>query len=629
MCGICGVYSASGLGDKDWSGVRRMAEFLVHRGPDGAGFHFADRVALGMRRLKVIDLVTGDQPIYNEDHTVAVVYNGEIYNFPVLRRELEERGHKFSTNSDTEVIVHLYEDKGEEFVQALNGMFAIALWDLKRKKLLLVRDRLGIKPLHYLEWNGRLYFASEIKALLSTGCPREIDTAALSQFFSFEYIPAPRSIFKNIKKLPPGHMMVMENGASRIASYWNVRFTAGLADPRPEEDYAAEVVSRLRDSVRLRLLSDVPLGLFLSGGIDSSSVAALMAEVVPGHVRTFSIGFKEESFDEIPYARQVAEAFHTDHTEFVVESAQVKDLVPHLMEYLDEPLADASIIPTYVISNLARPNVTVALAGDGGDELFCGYDTYKAWRLARRYRKLPRPIRSTLARKVADLLPASEKRLSFEFKAKKFLAGIDYPPEIANAIWWGAYPPAEKANLFAPDFQALVGGNPFAPIEEELARYSPEDELDRLSYLDLKLYLQDDLLVKVDRMSMANSLEIRVPFLDYTFVEFAASIPNALKLKGMTTKHILKKAMEKKLPPGILERKKIGFDIPLGPWLRGELRDFAQDVLSSERLKSHGYFNETYVRRILEEHMSGAHNHRQLLWPLIIFQFWYDRYLKG
>ncbi|MDH4196648.1 MAG: asparagine synthase (glutamine-hydrolyzing) [Candidatus Aminicenantes bacterium] len=629
MCGICGVYNATGLGDKDWAGVRRMCEFLVHRGPDGAGFHFGDRIALGMRRLKVIDLVTGDQPIYNEDHSVAVVYNGEIYNFPDLRRELEDKGHKFSTNADTEVIVHLYEDKGEDFVQALNGMFAVALWDLKRRKLLLVRDRLGIKPLHYLEWNGRLYFASEIKALLSAGCPREIDPEALSQFFSFEYIPAPRSIFRGIKKLPPGHMMVVEDGATRIASYWNVRFTAGLSDPRPEEEYAAEVVSRLRESVRLRLLSDVPLGLFLSGGVDSSSVAALMAEVVPGHVRTFSIGFKEESFDEIPYARQISEAFHTDHTEFVVESAQVKGLVPHLMEYLDEPLADASIIPTYIISSLARPNVTVALAGDGGDELFCGYDTYKAWRVARRYRKLPKLIRTTLARKVAGLLPASEKRLSFEFKAKKFLAGIDYPPEVANAIWWGAYPPAEKTSLFAPDFQEVISRDPFEPIHDHLARYAPDDELDRLSYLDLKLYLQDDLLVKVDRMSMANSLEIRVPFLDYTFVEFAASIPHSLKLKGMTTKHILKKAMEKKLPAEILERKKIGFDIPLGPWLQSELKEFAHDVLSPNRLKSHGYFNETYVRRILDEHMNGTHNHRQLLWPLIIFQFWYDRYLKG
>jgi asparagine synthase (glutamine-hydrolysing) len=355
-----------------------------------------------------------------------------------------------------------------------------------------------------------------------------------------------------------------------------------------------------------------------------------MSEVAAAsEIKTFSIGFKEKSFDELGWAGQVARHFGTKHTEFVVESGMVKDLVPVLMRYLDEPLADASINPTYIISKLARQFVTVALAGDGGDELFAGYDTYKAFKWARLYRKVPRFIRNGLVRPAVGLLPASAKRLSFEFKAKKFIAGIDYPPEIANTIWWGAYPPAERDRLLSPDLKAALRENPFAPIAFHLGNDDAADPLDRICYLDLKLYLQDDLLVKVDRMSMANSLEIRVPFLDYTFIDFATAIPNRLKLRGMETKHILKKAIGPSLPPAILKRPKIGFDIPLGVWMREELRDFVRDVLAPERLRAHGYFDADYVGRVLEEHMVGSHNHRQRLWPLVIFQFWHDHYLKA
>ncbi len=637
MCGICGVLSPGGAGERDRDLVRRMTAAIVHRGPDGDGFYDGDRVVLGMRRLKIIDLATGDQPIFNEDRTVAVVFNGEIYNFPELRRDLEARGHRFRTRADTEVIVHLYEDHGDGFVHRLNGMFAIALWDDRRRRLVLARDRLGVKPLHLMEWNGRLHFASEIKSLLAAGRPREIDPQALSEYVSFEYIPAPRTIFRGVSKLPPACMAVVEDGAApRITRYWDVRYgsapgpdgAAGPIDGRPAGEIAAELRERLKESVRKRLLSDVPLGVFLSGGIDSSSVTALMAELVPGRVRTFSIGFREKSFDEIPYARRVAERFGAEHTEFTVGSDMVRDLTPGLMGYLDEPLADASIIPTYIISKLARAHVTVALAGDGGDELFCGYDTYKAWRVARAWRRLPRALRSGLAGRVASLLPASEKRLSFEFKAKKFLSGIEHRPEVANTIWWGAYGPAERARLLSPDFAASLGGaDPYAAILDRLPADPPADELDRICYLDLKMYLQDDLLVKVDRMSMANSLEIRVPFLDYTFVEFAAAIPRRLKLRGSTTKSILKRAMAGTLPRDILGRRKIGFDIPLGPWLRNELRDFVEDTLAPARLRAHGAFDEAFVGRVLREHMAGQHNHRQLLWPLIIFQHWYDRYM--
>jgi len=629
MCGICGIVGSNGLGPDSRDLVRSMCASIIHRGPDDEGYYFDEQAALGMRRLSIIDLQTGHQPISNEDGTVWTVYNGEIFNFPALREELLANGHRFTTRSDTEVIVHLYEEHGPEFMHKLNGMFAIALWDKARRRFLLVRDRLGVKPLHYCFRGDRLSFASELKALLKAGLPRELDREALSQFFSFEYIPAPRTIFRGLAKLPPGHRLIFQDGRLDIQPYWDVRFRSRDLPRRRVQDYADEVYRRLKESVRIRLISDVPLGVFLSGGVDSSAVTALMSETAASRIQTYSIGFREESFDELAYARRVADHFGTDHTEFVVESSQVRDLVPVLMRFLDEPLADASVIPTYIISKLARRHVTVALAGDGGDELFGGYDTYKADKVARLYRKVPRFLRQGLVRPAVRLLPASKKRLSFEFKAKKFIAGVEYPPEIANFIWWGAYTPEDRKKLFAPDFLASLREDPFAPVSSCLARApGPEaDTLDRLAYLDLKLYLQDDLLVKVDRMSMANSLEIRTPFLDYTFVEFAATIPSRLKLKGFTSKYILKKMLRGRVPDEVLTRKKIGFDIPLGPWIREELWDFVNDTLSPAALGRHGFFNAAYVRSLLEEHKAGAHNHRQLLWPLIIFQFWYDHYL--
>jgi asparagine synthase (glutamine-hydrolysing) len=627
MCGICGIYGATGLPEDARAWTRAMCDVIIHRGPDEDGYYADGPVSLGMRRLSIIDLTTGRQPIHNEDQTIWVVYNGEIFNFPTLKPALLARGHRFYTNADTEVIVHLYEEYGEDFVSHLNGMFAIALWDIKAKKLLLARDRLGIKPLHYAWQDGRLYFGSEIKSLLRAGVSREIDLESLSRFFTFEYVPAPDSIFTSIKKIPPGHLLTVKEGHAVLRRYWDVYYAETRIKAKPEAEYAEEIAARLRESVRMRLLSDVPLGVFLSGGIDSSTVTALMSETAGGRIKTFSIGFKEKTFDELDYARIVAERFGTEHTEFVVDAAQASALVPTLMEYLDEPLADASVIPTYVISKLARKHVTVALAGDGGDELFGGYDTYKAFKVARMYRKIPGFLRRGLIGPVVRKMPASEKRLSFEFKAKKFITGAEHPYEIANTLWWGAYSPALKERLLSADLRSRLGGDLFAPILAAAAETRAADPLDRLAYLDLKLYLQDDLLVKVDRMSMANSLEIRTPFLDYTFVEFAATIPTRLKLKGFDTKYILKKALASRLPKEILTKKKIGFDIPLGPWLRKELREFTLDTLSPDRLKRHGYFDPAFVRQVLDEHMAGTHNHRQLLWPLIIFQFWHDRYI--
>jgi asparagine synthase (glutamine-hydrolysing) len=628
MCGICGIYGFSGLGPDAEETTKKMCSVMVHRGPDDEGYYFDHKVALGMRRLSIIDLVTGHQPISNEDKSVWVVYNGEIYNFPELRDQLLQKGHRFATKSDTEVIVHLYEEEGEDFVLRLNGMFAIALWDLKSNTLILARDRMGIKPLHYWQTDNTLVFSSEIKSILQAGYPRELDFDGMSRFFTFEYIPAPQTIFKGIKKLLPGHMIVVHNSMIQVKPYWDVKHENGPNTIASEDAMLEEIYQRLKESVKKRLISDVPLGIFLSGGMDSSSITALMSEVAVSKVKTFSIGFKEETFNELGYAKIVADRFQTDHQEFVVESNLVQELVPRLIEYLDEPLADASIIPTYIISKLARQYVTVALAGEGGDELFAGYDTYKAYQVARFYRKVPKFIRDGLIKNFIWTLPASRKRLSFEFKAKKFISGIDYPPEIANIIWWGAYGPAEKEKLFVRDIQERWREDLFAPVSFHLYNCSAEDTVNRLGYLDLKLYLQDDLLVKTDRMSMANSLEIRVPFLDHAFVEYAASIPSSLKLKGLKTKHILKKAMAPYLPSEILTRKKIGFDIPLGVWIRNELKDFVTDVLSPENLKKHGFFNPSTIEKYLKEHLQGAHNHRQLLWPLIIFQFWYNHYME-
>jgi len=627
MCGICGFVDADRLDSGASVLLKRMTDVIVHRGPDDEGFYVDDRAALGMRRLSIIDLTTGHQPIHNEDKTVWIVFNGEIYDFPEIKKDLLARGHAFYTNADTEVVVHLYEERGADFVEALNGMFAVALWDTRKKRLILARDRLGVKPLHYRLDGRRIFFASEIKSLLQAPFDREIDLESLSRFFAFEYVPAPRSIFKGIRKILPGHRVVFEDGRAEETCYWDVRYAEHKVEPRPEAEYCEEIIPRLRDAVRRRLISDVPLGVFLSGGIDSSAVTALMSEVAGAGIKTYSIGFREKSFDELDAARIVAGKFGTDHTEFVVTPAEVSGLVPTLTNFIDEPLADASVIPTYVISKLARPMVTVALAGDGGDELFGGYDTYKAFKMARWYRKVPGFIRRGLVRPVVRALPASPKRLSFEFKAKKFISGAEYPPEIANIIWWGAYPPEMRERLFVPGVLSAMTEDPYAPVAFHAARTRAADPLDRIAYLDLKLYLQDDLLPKVDRMSMAASLELRAPFLDYTFVEYAATIPSSLKLKGFTSKYILKKALSGRLPEEILTKKKIGFDIPLGAWMRKELKGFVQETLAPERLRRHGYFDEAFVSRVLKEHFDGSHNHRQLLWPLIIFQNWYDRYL--
>ncbi len=626
MCGICGIINRT---DEPVARdvLLRMRDALAHRGPDDAGCHVDGGVGLAMRRLSIIDLSSGHQPIFNEDGTIAIVFNGEIYNYRELRQDLVARGHRFQTQTDTEVIVHLYEDHGPQCVDRLNGMFGLAIWDSRNQRLLLARDRLGIKPLYTAHTGDVFLFGSELKSLLQHPAVRpEMDPEAISEYLTYEYIPAPRTAFRGIAKLPPGTRVVWEDGVARSESYWDVSF---LPDPAlGNEPTCAEAIrSRFRESVRVRLRSDVPLGVLLSGGIDSSSVVATMHQLgVP--IDTFSIGFDDRDYNELDAAGEIAEAFGTNHHFLTLTAADVKRLLPTLVGFLDEPLADASVIPTFLVSQLARQHVTVALSGDGGDETFGGYETYRAHKLARVYRRLPSAARETL-RHAVSLLPPSRSHMGFSFRARKFTSGARFRPAVANSLWWGAYSPEQKQQLAGERLRGLNGNgrDPFAAVTRIEEQFQGDDLLDRIFYCDLKLYLQDDLLVKVDRMSMANSLEVRVPFLDHNLVEFAATIPSRLKVNGWRLKYILRRAMEPLLPRSIVRRPKRGFDIPLDAWLRGPLREFTLDTLSEKRVREGGCVDPGFLRRILDEHMQGKRNHRQLLWPLVVLEFWRQRYL--
>lgn len=626
MCGICGFFNSKGikLDINKRRILKNMTDKIYHRGPDGEGFFIDDFSALGMRRLAIIDLKTGDQPQFNEDKSIVVIFNGEIYNFKEIKKDLIKKNHIFKTESDTEIIPHLYEEKGEDFVHDLNGMFAIALYDVKKKKIILVRDRMGIKPLYFNMVNDIIVFSSELKCLLEfPGTKKRLSPYALYNYLTFEFISAPRTIYRDINKVMPGEIIIAEKSAIKHKKYWKPVIKKIDYKINELTEYIKET---FLSSVKYRLIADVPLGIFLSGGIDSTLITGA-ASKFKANLKTFSIGFAEETFNELKYAKIASEHFKTDHNEMILSYDKAIELLPSIMNYLDEPLADASIIPTYLVSYLSRPNITVALSGDGGDELFFGYDTYKAYKIARYFRWIPEPITKIMS-KMSSLLPASSKRLSLEFKLKKFISGLKYKPEFSNYIWWGAYHPEKKKKLFSKDFLKLLADFPeFEPIlfyENELKDI--KDPLDRINYLDLHLYLQDDLLPKVDRMSMATSLEVRVPFLDHRMVELAISIKNNLRLKRLNTKYILKKALKDFIPKDLQKRPKIGFDIPLGPWLKNELKDYMLNLLDKNKLKESGIFNVTEVERIINEHLTGKQNHRQLLWPLIIFQNWFEKY---
>ena len=626
MCGIVGNVLARADRTPDPVVLKRMNDRLTHRGPDDEGFFIQGPAGLAMRRLKIIDLATGHQPMSGEDRRVWVVFNGEIYNYRELTQLLAARGHVFATRSDTEVIVHGWEERGLGVLAELEGMFAFAIWDEPTRTLVLARDRLGIKPLYYAALADQIVFASELKALVEhPAVDRALDLTALSRYLAHEYVPAPHAILRSVRKLPAGHWLTYTEGRLKVEPYWDLAFRQ--RGTVTEAEALEELRTTLDVSVRRHLISDVPLGVFLSGGIDSSAVAAFAARHAPGRLKTFSIGFEDPSFDESAHARRVAKALDTDHHEEILDPRAALDLVAGLPDLLDEPLGDASLIPTYLLSRFTRRTVTVALSGDGGDELFAGYPTYQAHRLARAFELVPRWVRRGLIRPAVEALPVSLSNLSLDFRLKRFVEGMDYRGVERHALWMGSFTPADQRELFTPEALARMESPPSYDAFHEIAAHATSAEgLERMLYLDLKGYLGEGVLTKVDRASMACSLEVRVPLLDRRVVELAASFPMSLKLRGLTTKYALKRAVREVLPREILERPKKGFGIPLGHWFRGALRPLVREACGPDVIRRGGLFRPDVVERLLAEHEGGRRDHRKKLYTLLAFQLWAQRY---
>ena len=613
MCGICGIASARGSVDRDR--LAAMSATLAHRGPDSDGSLIEEGIGLAARRLAIIDLADGDQPIANEDGTCTVVQNGEIYNHVELRRELERAGHRFRTDhSDTEMLVHAYEEWGTRFAERLRGMFASALWDARRRRLVLARDPYGIKPLYYRHVHGELSFASELDALPQGA----IDLDAVEAFLAFNSIPAPLSIFREIRKLPPGHVLVWERGSVEITRYARPG-PLPLRDDADEAELVEECRARLRDSVRAHLVSDVPVGVLLSGGVDSGALAALAAQESGEPVRTFSIGFEEQSFDELAGARAVAERYGTRHRELVVRPDAAL-LLPALADAFDEPFADSSALPTYLVSRLAAEDVKVALSGEGGDELFGGYHTYVADLLAERVGGATRA-----ARPLVELLPMSTRRASLDYRAKRFVRAAHLPPLERHHGWKEIFAPGVRAELTG----RVHAWDPVSVYRDRFAETAGHDLLTRLQDVDFGLYLVDDLLVKTDRASMAWSLETRVPFMDPVVANFAFSLPARHKVRGFQKKRLLRKAVEPLLPREVVHGRKRGFSIPAAAWLRGDLEAFARETLSPARLSRQGFLRPDAVTRVVDAHVAGREDLSRQLWGLLAFTLWYERHVEG
>jgi asparagine synthase (glutamine-hydrolysing) len=621
MCGICGIAAPGRGAVVDVEAVRRMNERLVHRGPDSDGVFHDAGVALAMRRLSIIDLEHGGQPISNEDGSVTVVQNGEIYNYRELRAELERRGHRFKTHSDTEVLVHLYEEHGEGFVERLRGMFAIALWDGHERRLLLARDRFGIKPLYYRLRDGTLSFASELKAMLEQpGFSREIDPRAVAAFLAFNSIPAPLTIFAEARKLPAGTLAVWRDGELSQRRYARPEpVPADQARRRPQGELAGELRETLRDSVRAHLVADVPVGVLLSGGVDSAGLVALAAGEQADPVKTFSVGFEEASFDELDRARLVAERYGTEHHEIVLRPDAV-ELLPKLVEAFDEPFGDSSALPTYLVSELAAGEVKVALSGEGGDELFGGYYTYVADLLAARVGRL-----AALAAPLVERLPSSDAKVSLDYKAKRFARGAHLPPLERHHAWKEIFSRELQTALLGP---RDPGWDPVDLYRERYAETAGAEPLARLQDVDLGIYLVDDLLVKTDRSSMAHSLELRVPFLDNEVAAAAFGLATPLKVRGLAKKRLLRRALAPLLPKEVLRGPKQGFSIPVAAWLRGPLQPFARETLSAETLARQGWLDPATVTAQLDAHCAGREDLSRQLWGLIAFTLWFDRYAQ-
>lgn len=638
MCGIVGYLNLNGhLLRAEENYLPQMCNSIRHRGPDQEGMTILGPVALGMTRLSIIDLVTGQQPIANEDKTIWIVFNGEIYNYKELQIKVRALGHVLSTNSDTETIVHLYEEYGVDCLRYLEGMFAFAIWDISRQRLFIARDRIGEKPLHWGIFDGQFIFSSEIKGILShPKSRRELDPESLSKYLALEYVPAPNSMFKGINKLMPAHYMLIEAGQISIAHYWKPELTSKQLS---EGQATEQLLGLLTKSVELRLISDVPLGVFLSGGVDSSAITALASQLSSKPVKTFSIGFTDPSFDEADYARQAASLFKTEHLAFTFLPSMAEQTMKELWQVLDEPLADASILPTFFLAKMTRKEVTVALSGEGGDELFGGYPTYQAHRLATIWERLPAFLRRGLLEPAINQLPVSYNNLSFDYKLKRFIKAVDKPPILRHLQWMGSIPVEEQPSLLRPELSALA--IPVSHDKEEGLLHSllgdrnvlmsqlNGDLIDKIMRVDLSTYLPDDLLVKSDRASMAASLEVRLPFLAFPLVEFALSLPASMKLKGLTTKYLLKKALAPLLPRRIIKRTKKGFGIPIGKWLKGEFKPLVGELLSRDFVNKQGIFNSTYVSALLHQHNEGYVDRRKELWTLVMFQCWWHKYFMA
>jgi asparagine synthase (glutamine-hydrolysing) len=625
VCGITGIVRGDGA-RVDRELLERMNEAIRHRGPDEDGYYSSGGVGLAMRRLCIIDLKGGQQPIHNQDRTAWIVFNGEIYNYRELREQLEKLGHRFYTDSDTEAIVHAYDQYGTDCPKHLRGMFAFAIWDERAKSLFLARDRVGKKPLLYAEVDGGLVFGSEFIALLQhPGISRDIDFEAIHHYLSFICVPAPLTAYRAIRKLEPGHSLLWRNGEIKIERYWQLDFSKKLRIS--EEEAGDRVLELLREAVRIRLMSEVPLGAFLSGGIDSSAVVALMAQESSEPVKTFSIGFDEQDFSELHHARRVAEHVGADHHEFIVRP-DAMEILPTLVEHYGEPFADSSAIPSYYVSRETRAYVTVALNGDGGDECFAGYERYVAMKLSQRYANLSGPLRRAAIEPVVKALPGFESRPNILRKAKRFVAVASIPTVERYLRWVSAFDEDAKQNLYSDAFRHETANFRTAAILEPwFAKANGTGIVDASLLADTMTYLPNDLLVKMDIASMAVSLEARSPFLDNHLMEFAASLPQHLKLRRLTTKYVLKRVLKKLLPAENLHRRKMGFGVPIGSWFRSSMQPFLRLTLLSEKSLARGLFKPEIVLQIINQHVEGKADHSHRLWSLLMLELWFQRFI--
>ena len=616
MCGICGVYNVCSSEPASEAVIVQMISLIAHRGPDDRGIHVEGNVGLGFARLSIIDLSGGHQPMCNEAGDIWVVFNGEIWNYRALRRELLEKGHRFRTDSDTETIVHAYEEYGLDCIKRLHGMFGLAIWDSTRHRLLLARDRVGKKPLYYTFLNGNLAFASEIKSLLChPQVKRQVDVQALADFLSVRYVPGPTTLFANIYKVLPGHWLLCENGGIREECYWD--FTFGETEERPMEDYIQGIQQHITHAVQERLMADVPLGAMLSGGVDSSIITGVMSQLTDKPVKTFSVGFDVPGFNELPYARLVSRHFGTEHHELVVQCSDLTKYWPLLTWHRDEPVSEPSDLGVYLISKLARNHVKVVLSGEGADELFAGYPKYIVDRMARYYHLLPAFMRDRFITQLLSHLPYSLRKIKMAGRV------LSEPAPQRWMSWFGVFNGQLKNDLLSEKTKAHIDNDASRTFQRWLARNKQRDNLSSMLYLDTKIWLPDNLLMKADKMTMAASLESRMPLLDYKLIEYAASIPSSVKVKPFQTKYLLKRAYADFLPKPVLTRKKMGFNVPTGVWFREGQREFITRLLLSERARSRGFLNNECVATILRDHLEGRTQYTNQLFILASLELWF------